>query len=447
MIKASVAYEMMEKALHLIPSHESNSTYLSAYGVFNLESGDCVAVRAANHGTFLYNWLKMQDKPFNVDLLTSANIAITFLDGSIPFSQNNNIEMDNGAEPPVFVVRQYVYNCAVLDTNDINVIISASKKLIVDGVYTDPFEEDGTKHAIIYREKTNEPPKDVTAKTLKKHRAAKKKREQQLPTDNNQELNTEQYMNKKLIRLTEQDLHKIVKESVDKILKEMDLNPRMNMNTFDAHGRGLTSKSHTPNSPRRRATIKQQNLGGVNVDAVNKVLYPNQTPQMAKDQLKRKLYGESVNNAAVRREKMLQKYGRFNDGSDNPYSDEGRYYKHLETEPQGIEEGRYYNPRTYERDESKEFTHDEIKKLVLILKENPIEEMWKPYDLGWCKVQRVEANQTSGRSYLMSDPHNMTAPQDMYSDGNNGTIYLQIGRMPNTHWLDESGYTYMCWKW
>ena len=47
MIKASVAYEMMEKSLHLIPSHESTSTYLSAYGVFNLESGDCVAVRTA----------------------------------------------------------------------------------------------------------------------------------------------------------------------------------------------------------------------------------------------------------------------------------------------------------------------------------------------------------------------------------------------------------------
>jgi hypothetical protein len=131
--------------------------------------------------------------------------------------------MDNGAEPPVFVVRQYVYNCVVLDANDINVIISASKKLIVDGVYTDPFEEDGTKHAIIYREKTNEPPKDVTAKTLKKHRAAKKKREQH--TDNNQELNTEQYMNKKLIRLTESDLHRIVKESVNRILSEIDLIP------------------------------------------------------------------------------------------------------------------------------------------------------------------------------------------------------------------------------
>ena len=256
-------------------------------------------------------------------------------------------------------------------------------------------------------------------------------------------------MNKKLIRLTESDLHRIVKESVGKILKEMDLNPRMNMNAFDAHGRGLTSKSHTPNSPRRRATIKQQNLGGVNVDAVNKVLYPNQTPQMAKDQLKRKLYGESVNNATVRREKMLQKYGRFNDGSDNPYSDEGRYYKHLETEPQGIEEGRYYNPRTYERDENKEFTHDEIMKLLEILKQNPIEERWKPYDFGFCKVQRVEANNASGTHYLLnpSKTYDPNRPDDSYCDGNNGTIYLQIGRLPNTHWLDDSGYTYMCWKW
>lgn len=39
---------------------------------------------------------------------------------------------------------------------------------------------------------------------------------------NNQELNTERYMNKNLIRLTEQDLHRIVKESVKRVLKESD---------------------------------------------------------------------------------------------------------------------------------------------------------------------------------------------------------------------------------
>lgn len=223
MIKANIAYEMMEKALDLIPSHESTSTYLSAYGVFNLENGNCVAVRAANHGTFLYNWLKMQDTPFNVDLLTSANIAITFLDGSIPFSQNNNINMDSDAEPPVFVVRQYVYNCAVLDSNDINTIISASKKLISDGVYTDPFEEDGTKHAIIYREKTNEPSKDVIAKTLKRHRATKKKGEEQSTnnTRNNNPIKENRNM-KQTIRLTESELKNMIAESVKGALNELD---------------------------------------------------------------------------------------------------------------------------------------------------------------------------------------------------------------------------------
>ena len=84
-------------------------------------------------------------------------------------------------------------------------------------------------------------------------------------------------MNKKLIRLTESDLHRIVKESVNKVLNEI----------------GGTSSGFY--------------------------------------------------------DRMLQKYNRFNDGSNNPYSDEGRYYRHLETEPQGIGESKYYNPRTYER--------------------------------------------------------------------------------------------------
>ena len=94
----------------------------------------------------------------------------------------------------------------------------------------------------------------------------------------------------------------------------------------------------------------------------------------------------------------------------------------------------------------RDFTHDEILKLVSILKENPIDEMWKPYDLGWCKVQRVEANQAGSRVSLLSKPHNISSPEDCYSKGVNGELFLQIGRMPNTHWREESGYTYMCWK-
>ena len=107
-------------------------------------------------------------------------------------------------------------------------------------------------------------------------------------------------MNKKLIRLTESDLHRIVKESVGKILKEMDLNPRMS--THDAYGRGLSRKSdtHTWSRQRRRPMTQQQNLGGVNVDAVNKVIFPDKTPQMAKDQLKRAAQNALMNPPSVK---------------------------------------------------------------------------------------------------------------------------------------------------
>lgn len=85
-----------------------------------------------------------------------------------------------------------------------------------------------------------------------------------------------------------------------KMLKEMDLNPRMS--THDAYGRGLSRKSEGPNwsRQRRRPMTQQQNLGGVNMDAVNKVLFPDETPQMAKDQLKRRAQYGLMNPPSVK---------------------------------------------------------------------------------------------------------------------------------------------------
>ena len=92
---------------------------------------------------------------------------------------------------------------------------------------------------------------------------------------------------KKLIRLTEGDLHRIVKRSVGKILKEM--------NSFDTDGR-------------RSAKKLQRSIGDMKIDtdAINKQIYPEHKPKKtkkeidqilknAKNRLKRKLYGESSN--------------------------------------------------------------------------------------------------------------------------------------------------------
>ncbi len=90
-----------------------------------------------------------------------------------------------------------------------------------------------------------------------------------------------------------------------------------------------------------------------------------------------------------------------------------------------------------------DFTYDEILKLVSILKENPINEKWKPCDLGWCKVQRVEASQAGGRVSVIDTSNGL---MDCYSKGVTGELFIQIGRQENIPWHVDNGYTYMCWK-
>ena len=92
-----------------------------------------------------------------------------------------------------------------------------------------------------------------------------------------------------------------------------------------------------------------------------------------------------------------------------------------------------------------EITHDEIVKVVSILKEKPIDAFYKPVDLGLCKVQRVSADTAGGKMYLMKS--STPDSQDLYNRSHNGFVYIQIGRKPNTSWYDDgSGKTYMCWK-
>ena len=87
---------------------------------------------------------------------------------------------------------------------------------------------------------------------------------------------------------------------------------------------------------------------------------------------------------------------------------------------------------------------EEVKHLVTLLKRKPLQDMWNPVDCGFCKVQRVEANNMSGRCSLLN--RNDDGTDDLYKEEINGITLVQIGRKPNTHWLEDSGYTYMAWK-
>ena len=88
---------------------------------------------------------------------------------------------------------------------------------------------------------------------------------------------------------------------------------------------------------------------------------------------------------------------------------------------------------------------EEIRNLVTILKENPIEEMWKPRNLGFCMVQRVDARSTgTGPCSILNQ--NEDGSDDLYEEEINGITIIEVGRMPNVPWYEESGAAYMAWK-
>ena len=212
-ITAKYACDVLSERIPLTPNYDSGKTsYISAYGVFESNNGKKVIIRAADHGTYLFHWV---DRNEGIDLSQTANYAITFKD-NIDIIHNTEI---SGETNQIFVVRQYVYDCSILDAADVDMIVNAVINLAKDGVYTDPFINT-PKHAVIWKEETNSPPKNITTKVAKH----KRKREQkQAKKENNQEINENRKMNKKqVVKINEAQLNQIVAESVKKVLNELD---------------------------------------------------------------------------------------------------------------------------------------------------------------------------------------------------------------------------------
>ena len=165
-ITAKYVCDFLSSRIPLTPNYaESKTSYISAYGVFS-KGEKRVIIRVADHGTYLFHWVGKNE---GIDLTHSANYAITFKD-SIKIVHNTTIDAE---APPVFIVRQYIYDCSLLDAEDVVIILHSIINLVHSGVYSDPFIETG-KHAIIWRETTNEEPKNITSKVAKQTRRRRK---------------------------------------------------------------------------------------------------------------------------------------------------------------------------------------------------------------------------------------------------------------------------------
>jgi hypothetical protein len=114
-----------------------------------------VEFRVSNHLTHLLNWKKRISK-----LYSSVNIAISFIHGEAILDKEEcktNMKMENWNLPP-FEVLQFVYDCDTLHDRDLLYINLNIHKALISGKYDDPYKNDKTRHAKIYRIVPNKDP-------------------------------------------------------------------------------------------------------------------------------------------------------------------------------------------------------------------------------------------------------------------------------------------------
>ena len=183
--------EIIKKVLQYVrfrvPQTEEKNSYYTEIGN--------TLVRISNHCTRLRVWDEILEK--NPKWKGKPIISIVFEDDEDTFDEVDCLVLKRFRMKPIKVT-EYVYRLQgdpqFITPQDERLIISGIKQ-VQGGKYTDLTNKCSEPILRVSQNPPSVPP-------------------------NNQELNTEQYMDKKFIRLTESDLHKIVKESVNKILRE-----------------------------------------------------------------------------------------------------------------------------------------------------------------------------------------------------------------------------------
>lgn len=196
MIDFDVAIELIRRNGGFKPNKRDTSYYRT----YTTEGNRPLQARVSNHGTWLWIWY---DKDYD------PSYAINFC---VVFSKNGEYDSDVSVDMSIkdkegnvigqkksFEVIQYVYDCQLLGINDAALINQQVQSIWQNKGFNDPFANT-PKHAKVMILRPNEPIKSI--------------------------IENKQYikMNKKLIRLTESDLHKVIKESVNRVLNEISIN-------------------------------------------------------------------------------------------------------------------------------------------------------------------------------------------------------------------------------
>lgn len=201
-------------ASSFIPNANATSFYLMKNRGDNQSH---IQIRLSNHGTYLKTWTDREHLGNSVnryDPTHSINISIVFVDDSSDITNDCTGQKNcDGCVLPVckpqtfdgqdqigrhFKVYQYIYNSNEILPRYINAITKAIFEASYKGVYIDPLRniQRAAKH------------KELVSSTELQN------------IDNNKDLNENINMKQNRIRLTESQLHRVIKESVKRVLKE-----------------------------------------------------------------------------------------------------------------------------------------------------------------------------------------------------------------------------------
>lgn len=183
-------------------------------------NGKQYLARGSNHHLKMQH-LADKDEPWNGD-----NISVVFITPSSPQDTRirGRVRQNHYGGIKPFSVTTYQYDNTILDESDLRQIFYAITVFLNGKGYIDPFAKTPKAAKVIPRNANIKPYKEPsTARNISVDKDGNYVSANAWGADyvsENKQYKTNTNMNKKLIRLTESDLHRIVKESVNRVLKE-----------------------------------------------------------------------------------------------------------------------------------------------------------------------------------------------------------------------------------
>lgn len=183
-------------------------------------NGKQYLARGSNHHLKMQH-LADKDEPWNGD-----NISVVFITPSSPQDTRirGRVRQNHYGGIKPFSVTTYQYDNTILDESDLRQIFYAITVFLNGKGYIDPFAKTPKAAKVIPRNANIKPYKEPSpARNISVDKDGNYVSANAWGADyvsENKQYKTNTNMNKKLIRLTESDLHRIVKESVNRVLKE-----------------------------------------------------------------------------------------------------------------------------------------------------------------------------------------------------------------------------------